>query len=445
MLCVICDLVKSLNNPKLYKLTKKEFSMNKIYSAKTVRELIESLFTIDEENKVFKKNEITDKVANKVWRFHYISLISILKAFPDSPIVNFSLLDFEVAIRQYVREMSEKGFKNPMVAGSHFLVIGFEKENDVIASSTEGWSVMEFDPYKEAPNQVFGMIEKQEQKVFPIFDSLPEAESFRRKTEEFYGEKQTLVYYDLNNYLCPSAVINSGVGFVNDDRLENGTVIDLSECENGDIVKFSDEISIQKTDDWDYCYYAGRFKRVNKGTIHTNFYTNRKDVSGYLVITKNGTNLGTVGGRSLVNIEIFKDFMRDYYNGKFPSDEIKAVFAWDLSEKFAEFVRKGYDQECSIGKAYYSLIYYIRNARFINNQYGLSVSILTDKDDGSLLLVDNAEAGIPYDANSLTFIDKYGDEWGHFVRLKAEYFDVETIPLDDDVVRIYYINNLPKV
>lgn len=73
--------------------------MNKIYSAKTVRELIESLFTIDEENKVFKKNEITDKVANKVWRFHYISLISILKAFPDSPIVSFSLLDFEVAIR----------------------------------------------------------------------------------------------------------------------------------------------------------------------------------------------------------------------------------------------------------------------------------------------------------------------------------------------------------
>lgn len=419
--------------------------MNKIYSAKTVRELIESLFTIDEENKVFKKNEITDKVANKVWRFHYISLISILKAFPDSNIVNFALLDFEIAIRQFARDMSERGFKNPMATGSNFLVIGFENAGKTIASSTEGWSVMEFDPYKEAPNQVFGMIEKQEQKVFPIFDSLPEAESFRRKTEEFYGEKQTLVYYDLNNYLCPSAVINSGVGFVNDDRLENGTVIDLSECENGDIVKFSDEISIQKTDDWDYCYYAGRFKRVNKGTIHTNFYTNRKDVSGYLVITKNGTNLGTVGGRNLVNIEIFKDFMRDYYNGKFPSDEIKAVFAWDLSEKFAEFVRKGYDQGCSIGKAYYSLIYYIRNARFINNQYGLSVSILTDKDDGSLLLVDNAEIGIPYDANSLTFIDKYGDEWGHFVRLKAEYFDVETIPLDDDVVRIYYINNLPKV
>lgn len=29
--------------------------MNKIYSAKTIYELIESLFTIDEENKVFKK------------------------------------------------------------------------------------------------------------------------------------------------------------------------------------------------------------------------------------------------------------------------------------------------------------------------------------------------------------------------------------------------------
>lgn len=40
--------------------------MNKIYSAKTLREIIESLFTIDEENKVFTKNDITDKVANKV-------------------------------------------------------------------------------------------------------------------------------------------------------------------------------------------------------------------------------------------------------------------------------------------------------------------------------------------------------------------------------------------
>ena len=46
--------------------------MNKIYSAKTVREIIESLFTIDEENKVFKKNEITDKVA-----------IGFLKPFSD--------------------------------------------------------------------------------------------------------------------------------------------------------------------------------------------------------------------------------------------------------------------------------------------------------------------------------------------------------------------------
>jgi hypothetical protein len=437
--------VKSLNNPKLYKLTKKEFSMNKIYSAKTVRELIESLFTIDEENKVFKKNEITDKVANKVWRFHYISLISILKAFPDSPIVNFSLLDFEVAIRQYVREMSEKGFKNPMATGSNFLVIGFENAGKAIASSTEGWSVMEFDPYKEESNHVFGMIEKQGQKVFPIFDSLPEAESFRRKTEEFYGKKQTLVYFDLNNYLCPIAVSNYGVGFVNDDRMDNGVVIDLSECENGDIIKFSDEISVQKTDDWDYCYYAGRFKKVNKGTIHTNFYTNRKDVSGYLVITKNGTNLVSAGSRNLVNIEIFKDFMREYYKGKFPKGEIKGIYVWDLSEKFAEFVRKGYDQECSIGKAYYSLIYYIRTARFTNNQYGLSVSILTDEDDGSLILVDNAEDGTPYDPNTMSFVNEYRDR-GYFTNLKTEHYIDKMIPLDDDeVVYLYFRHKLPKV
>lgn len=437
--------MKSLNNPKLYKLTKKEFSMNKIYSAKTVRELIESLFTIDEENKVFKKNEITDKVANKVWRFHYISLISILKAFPDSPIVNFSLLDFEVAIRQYVREMSEKGFKNPMATGSNFLVIGFENAGKAIASSTEGWSVMEFDPYKEESNHVFGMIEKQGQKVFPIFDSLPEAESFRRKTEEFYGKKQTLVYFDLNNYLCPIAVSNYGVGFVNDDRMDNGVVIDLSECENGDIIKFSDEISVQKTDDWDYCYYAGRFKKVNKGTIHTNFYTNRKDVSSYLVITKNGTNLVSAGSRNLVNIEIFKDFMREYYKGKFPKGEIKGIYVWDLSEKFAEFVRKGYDQECSIGKAYYSLIYYIRTARFTNNQYGLSVSILTDEDDGSLILVDNAEDGTPYDPNTMSFVNEYRDR-GYFTNLKTEHYIDKMIPLDDDeVVYLYFRHKLPKV
>lgn len=444
MLCVICDLVKSLNNPKLYKLTKKEFSMNKIYSAKTVRELIESLFTIDEENKVFKKNEITDKVANKVWRFHYISLISILKAFPDSPIVSFSLLDFEVAIRQYVREMSEKGFKNPMATGSNFLVIGFENESDVIDYSTAAWSAMSFDPYKEESNHVFGVIENQEQEVFPIFDSLPEAESFRRKTEEFYGTKQTLVYFDLNNYLSPFAVSNYGVGFVNDDRLKNGTMIDLSECENGDIVKFSDEISIQKTDDWDYCYYAGRFKKVSKGVIHTNFYTNRNDVSGYLVITKNGTNLVPAGSRNLVNIEIFKDFMREYHKGKFPSDEIKAIYAWDLSEKFAEFVRKGCDQGCSIGKAYYSLIYYIRTARFINNQYGLSVSILTDENDRSLLLVDNSEDGTPYDINTLRFFDDYG--WcGYINNLKAEHSVSEVVNLGDNSVHLYYRNFLPKV
>lgn len=418
--------------------------MNKIYSAKTVRELIESLFTIDEENKVFKKNEITDKVSNKVWRFHYISLISILKAFPDSPILNLALLDFEIAIRQFARDMSERGFKNPMATGSNFLVIGFENESDVIDSSTGGWSVMAFDPYKESSNHVFGVIEKPEQKVFPIFDSLPEAESFRRKTEEFYGKKQTLVYFDLNNYLNPFAVSNYGVGFVNDDRLDNGVVIDLSECENGDIIKFSDEISIQKTDDWDYCYYAGRFKKVSKGTIHTNFYTNRKDVSGYLVITKNGTNLASAGGRSLVNIEIFKDFMREYHKGKFPSDEIKAIYAWDLSEKFAEFIRKGYDQECSIGKAYYSLIYYIRTARFINNQYGLSVSILTDENDRSLLLVDNSEDGTPYDVNTMTFFDGYG--WcGYLNHLKTEHSVSEVVSLGDNSVHLYYRNFLPKV
>ena len=314
--------------------------MNKIYSAKTLREIIASLFTIDEENKVFTKNDITDKVSNKVWRFHYISLISILKSFPDSNIVNFALLDFEIAIRQFARDMSERGFKNPIATGSNFLVIGFENESDVIDSSTGGWPAIAFDPYKESSNHVFGVIEKPEQKVFPIFDSLPEAESFRRKTEEFYGTKQTLVYFDLNNYLNPFAVSNYGVGFVNDDRLDNGVVIDLSECENGDIIKFSDEISLQKTDDWDYCYYAGRFKKVSKGVIHTNFYTNRNDVSGYLVITKNGTNLVSAGGRSLVNIEIFKDFMREYHKGKFPSGEIKAIYVWDLSEKFAEFVRK---------------------------------------------------------------------------------------------------------
>lgn len=419
--------------------------MNKIYSAKTLREIIESLFTIDEENKVFTKNDITDKVANKVWRFHYISLTSILKAFPDSNIVNFALLDFEIAIRQFARDMSERGFKNPIATGSNFLVIGFENESDVIASSTGGWSVVTFDPYKEASNHVFGVIGKPEQKVFPIFDSLPEAESFRRKTEEFYGTKQTLVYFDLNNYLNPFAVSNYGVGFVNDDRLDNGVVIDLSECENGDIVKFSDEISIQKTDDWDYCYYAGRFKKTSKGVIHTNFYTNRKDVSGYLVITKNGTNLVSAGGRNLVNIEIFKDFMREYHKGKFPSGEIKAIYVWDLSEKFAEFVRKGYDQECSIGKAYYSLIYYIRTARFINNQYGLSVSILTDENDRSLLLVDNSEDGTPYDIDTLTFMDRYGT-CSHFTDLKAEHSVDKTIPLDnDEVVYLYFRNGLPKV
>lgn len=437
--------MRLLNNPKLYKLTKKEFSMNKIYSAKTLREIIGSLFNIDEENKVFTKNDITDKVSNKVWRFNYISLISILKAFPDSNIVNFALLDFEIAIRQFARDMSERGFKNPIATGSNFLVIGFENESDVIDSSTGGWSVIAFDPYKESSNHVFGVIEKPEQKVFPIFDSLPEAESFRRKTEEFYGTKQTLIYFDLNNYLNPFAVSNYGVGFVNDDRLDNGVVVDLSECENGDIIKFSDEISLQKTDDWDYCYYAGRFKKVSKGVIHTNFYTNRNDVSGYLVITKNGTNLVSAGGRSLVNIEIFKDFMRGYYFGKFPSDEIKAIYAWDLSEKFAEFVRKGYDQECSIGKAYYSLIYYIRTARFINNQYGLSVSILTDDDDGTLILVDNSEGGTPYDINTLTFMDRYGT-CGHFTDLKAEHSVDKTIPLDDDeVVYLYFRNGLPKV
>lgn len=419
--------------------------MNKIYSAKTVREIVESLFTIDEENKVFKKNEITDKVSNKVWRFHYISLVSILKAFPDSPIVNFSLLDFEVAIRQFVREMSERGFKNPMATGSSFLVIGFENESDVIDSSTIEWLAMSFDPYKESSNHVFGVIENQEQGVFPIFDSLPEAESFRRKTEEFYGTKQTLVYFDLNNYLSPFAVSNHGVGFVNDDRLKNGVVIDLSECENGDIIKFSDEISIQKTDDWDYCYYAGRFKKVRKGTIHTNFYTNRNDVSGYLVITKNGTNLVTVGGRSLVDIEIFKDFMHEYYyKGKFPSDEIKGIYVWDLSEKFAEFVRKGCGQGCSFGKAYYSLIYYIRTARFINNEYGLLVSILTDENDGSLLLVGNSEDGTPYDVNTLRFFDDYG--WcGYFNGLKAEHHVSEVVSLGDNAIHLYYRNFLPKV
>lgn len=437
--------MKSLNSLKLYKLTKKEFSMNKIYSAKTLREIIGSLFNIDEENKVFTKNDITDKVSNKVWRFNYISLISILKAFPDSNIVNFALLDFEIAIRQFARDMSERGFKNPIATGSNFLVIGFENESDVIDSSTGGWPAIAFDPYKESSNHVFGVIEKPEQKVFPIFDSLPEAESFRRKTEEFYGKKQTLVYFDLNNYLNPFAVSNYGVGFVNDDRLDNGVVIDLSECENEDIIKFSDEISIQKTDDWDYCYYAGRFKKVSKGTIHTNFYTNRKDVSGYLVITKNGTNLVSAGGRNLVNIEIFKDFMREYYFGKFPSGEIKAIYVWDLSEKFAEFVRKGYDQECSIGKAYYSLIYYIRTARFINNQYGLSVSILTHKNDNSLMLVDNAEGGTPYDIDTLTFMDRYGT-CGHFTDLKAEHSVDKTIPLDDgEVVYLYFRNGLPKV
>lgn len=340
--------------------------------------------------------------------------------------------------------MSERGFKNPIATGSNFLVIGFENESDVIDSSTGGWSVIAFDPYKESSNHVFGVIEKPEQKVFPIFDSLPEAESFRRKTEEFYGTKQTLVYFDLNNYLCPFAVSNYGAGFVNDDRLDNGVVIDLSECENGDIVKFSDEISIQKTDDWDYCYYAGRFKKTSKGVIHTNFYTNRKDVSGYLVITKNGTNLVSAGGRSLVNIEIFKDFMREYYFGKFPSDEIKAIYVWDLSEKFAEFVRKGYDQECSIGKAYYSLIYYIRTARFINNQYGLSVSILTDENDGSLLLVDNSEDGTPYDVKTLAFIDDYG-WYGYLNRLKAEHSVSEVVSLSDNSVHLYYRNFLPKV
>lgn len=418
--------------------------MNKIYSAKTLREIIKSLFTIDEENKVFTKNEITDKVSNKVWRFHYISLISILKAFPDSNIVNFALLDFEITIRQFARDMSERGFKNPIATGSNFLVIGFENESDVIDSSTGGWSAVAFDPYKESSNHVFGVIEKPEQKVFPIFDSLPEAESFRRKTEEFYGTKQTLVYFDLNNYLCPFAVSNYGAGFANDDQLDNGVVIDLSECENGDVIKFSDEISIQKTDDWDYCYYAGRFKKTSKGVIHTNFYTNRKDVSGYLVITKNGTNLVSAGGRSLVNIEIFKDFMREYHKGKFPSDEVKAIYVWDLSEKFAEFVRKGYDQECSIGKAYYSLIYYIRTARFINNQYGLSVSILTDENDGSLLLVDNSEDGTPYDVKTLAFIDDYG-WYGYLNRLKAEHSVNEVVSLSDNSVHLYYRNFLPKV
>lgn len=340
--------------------------------------------------------------------------------------------------------MSEKGFKNPMATGSNFLVIGFENESDVIDYSTAAWSAMSFDPYKEESNHVFGVIENQEQEVFPIFDSLPEAESFRRKTEEFYGTKQTLVYFDLNNYLSPFAVSNYGVGFVNDDRLKNGTMIDLSECENGDIVKFSDEISIQKTDDWDYCYYAGRFKKVSRGTIHTNFYTNRNDISGYLVITKNGTNLVPAGSRNLVNIEIFKDFMREYHKGKFPSDEIKAIYAWDLSEKFAEFVRKGCDQGCSIGKAYYSLIYYIRTARFINNQYGLSVSILTDENDRSLLLVDNSEDGTPYDINTLRFFDDYG--WcGYINNLKAEHSVSEVVNLGDNSVHLYYRNFLPKV
>lgn len=69
-------------------------------------------------------------------------------------------MDFEIAIRQFARDMSERGFKNPIATGSNFLVIGFENESDVIDSSTGGWSVVTFDPYKEASNHVFGVIEK---------------------------------------------------------------------------------------------------------------------------------------------------------------------------------------------------------------------------------------------------------------------------------------------
>ena len=426
--------------------------MSKIYSAKTLHELIESLFAIDYNNKVLLKNEITDKASDKIWSFNYFSLVSVRNAFPDSIISRFSINDFKIAIKQFVRELSEKGFKNPMTTGSHFLVIGFDEE-DTYYSLTEGWSALSFDPYEEAPNHVFGLIETPEQKVFPIFDSLPDAESFRRKVEEFFNEKQTLVYFDLNNYISPSAVIESGVGFVqNNYGMDSGTVIDLSECENGDIVRFSNDISIQKIDDLDCSHHVGRFKKVTRGrgVIHTNFYTEREDVSSYLVITRNGSNIGTVGSRNLIDIKAFNDFMSDYYNGKFPNNEIKATFAWDIAEKFAEFVRKRYDQECSFGRAYYSLIYYIRNARFINNKYGLSISILTarvvdDYDDISLLLVDNAEECISYYVNSLTFIDRNGEEWGHWFNIKSEHVFNDKVDLDDDVVRIYFHDELPKV
>ena len=97
-----------------------------------------------------------------------------------------------------------------------------------------------------------------------------------------------------------------------------------------------------------------------------------------------------------------------------------------------------------IGKAYYSLIYYIRTARFINNQYGLSVSILTHKNDNSLMLVDNAEGSIPYDINTLMFMDRYGT-CGHFTDLKAEHSVDKVVSLGDNAVHLYYRNLLPKV
>ena len=61
------------------------------------------------------------------------------------------------------------------------------------------------------------------------------------------------------------------------------------------------------------------------------------------------------------------------------------------------------------------------------------------------MLVDNAEGNIPYDINTLMFMDRYGT-CGHFTDLKAEHSVDKTIPLDDDeVVYLYFRNGLPKV
>lgn len=81
--------------------------------------------------------------------------------------------------------------------------------------------------------------------------------------------------------------------------------------------------------------------------------------------------------------------------------------------------------------------------------YYLSVSIFKDEDDGTLLLINNAEEGTPYNVDVMEFVDSYGKQVcinGLKVVSHTEPKNTDKIGSDGKIkVKLFYRHDLPKI